>query len=456
MRYRATCEHFKKVEVITYVGIEFCADEIPCPAPSLPCACPTKGGCSSDYQAESGVCNTPGYEANYLSSFNMDTWTFVVPYVSTSSQSESSLTSCSWYGDPGTGLALSGLSYIGVREVDMNTVTLKYDLNSSGCEGCVSLVPSPTGAITKTVDVKYFHRCEYGTPPAYMYLQRAASGTYLNWTYEITGGVFITRNASAVLQNSIDLSINTMAAAVTTINGWPETIANGPGVVAAATWPADMWEDRAAALIPVGTLQPIYLFANGGLVEHYQHGVMGPRWTVQDRSAECTLGNVYALKVGCDDGPCDYEGGTDATAEIQFCKGVGADWCDYVANYDPTTGVGESNFGNWCGSVSNFPTGFFSCDSDTGNRTWEETPCSATTGWTLCLNGFGDRAMIAASYFIICSDDVGAWAPTYCVTSSAAETCDQCDCGGEIGRSCVKESERNGWAISKYFSLTRL
>ena len=64
--------------------------------------------------------------------------------------------------------------------------------------------------------------------------------------------------------------------------------------------------------------------------------------------------------------------------------------------------------------------------------------------------------MIAASYFIICSDDVGAWAPTYCVTSSAAETCDQCDCGGEIGRSCVKESERKGWAISKYFSVTRL
>jgi hypothetical protein len=386
----------------------------------------------------------------------MDTWTFVVPYVSTSNQSESSLTSCSWYGDPGTGLALSGLSYIGVREVDLNTVTLKYNLNSSGCEGCVSLVPSPSGAITKTVDVKYFHRCEYGTPPAYMYLQRAASGTYLNWTYEITGGVFITRDAAAVLQNSIDLSINTMAAAVTTINGWPETIANGPGVVAAATWPADMWEDRAAALIPVGSLQPIYLFANGGLVEHYQHGVMGPRWTVQDRSAECTLGNVYALKAGCDDGPCDYEGGTDATAEIQFCKGIGADWCDYVANYDPTTGVGESNFGNWCGSVSNFPTGYFRCDFDTGQRIWEETPCSATTGWTLCLNGFGDRAMINASYFIICSDDVGAWPPTYCVTSSAAETCDNCDCGDEIGRSCAKESERIGWAISKYFSVTRL
>lgn len=457
LRYRATCEHFEKVEVTTQHGPSptGCGDTIPCPLPSLSCTCPQKGGCLSDYTPDSpGECNTPGFTAHYLSSFEMDTWTFEVPYISTSTANVSSQAGCTWVGDPGTGLASSGLSYAGLRETDLNRVTLRYDLSTTGCEGCVTLNPNPSGAFSHILEVKYLHRCTYSTPPAYMSLQRAISATYLNWTFEIDGGIFKTRNSSGTLQNSLDLTTVTMAAAVTTIDGWPETIATGVGAAAASSWTASMWEDRAAALIPTPFAAPVFIFAAGGLIENYQDGLMGPKWQTQDTNGACLLGPVFPLKVGCTDGACDYEGGTDEAAELEFCKGIGASFCDYVTAYDPTTGVGENNFQNWCSSVSNFPTGYWGCIDDL--LVWQETPCTPTNGWDICLHGFGDRAMVAAAPFLICSDDTGAWDPTYCSTSSFINGCDLCDCGTDIGTSCVKTSERQGWALSKYFSVTRL
>ena len=458
LRYRATCEHFEKVEVTTQtfqIATDCGGADVPCPLPSLSCTCPQKGGCSSDYTPDSpGECSTPGFTAHYLSSFEMDTWTFTVPYISTSTANVSSQAGCTWVGDPGTGLASSGLSYAGLRETDLNRVTLRYDLSTTGCEGCVTLNPNPSGAFSHVLEVKYLHRCTYSTPPAYMSLQRATSATYLNWTFEIDGGIFKTRNSSGTLQNSLDLTTVTMAAAVTTIDGWPETIATGVGAAAAASWPASMWEDRAAALIPTPFAAPVPIFAAGGLIENYQDGLMGPKWQTQDTNGACLNGPVFPLKLGCTDGPCDYEGGTDEAAELEFCKGIGATFCDYVTSYNPTTGVGENNFQNWCSSVSNFPTGYWGCIDNL--LVWQETPCTPTNGWDICLHGFGDRAMVAATPFLICSDDTGAWDPTYCSTSSFINECDFCDCGPDFGTSCVKTSERQGWALSKYFSVTRL
>lgn len=458
LRYRATCEHFQKIEVITQHGPSptGCGDEIPCVLPDIDCSCPLKGDCLSTYEADSpGECNTPGFTAHYLSSFIMDTWTFVVPYISTSTTNVQSQVACTWVGDPGTGLASSGLSYEGARETDLNRVTLQYDLDiSNGCGGCVTLTPNPSGAFSHVLEVKYLNRCTYSKPPAYMTLQRATSTTYVNWTFEIAGGIFITRNAVGTLQNSLDLSTVTMAGAVTTINGWAETIATGIGAAAAASWPASMWEDRAAALIPTPFAAPVPIFAAGGIIENYQDGLMGPKWQTQDMNGACLNGPVFSLKIGCTDGDCDYEGGTDEAAELEFCKGIGATFCDYQTDYDPTTGFGENNFQNWCSSVSNFPTGYWACID--GFLVWQENPCIATTGWDICLHGFGNRAMIAATPFLICSSDLGPWDPTYCTTSSFVNGCDLCDCGPDIGTDCVKTSERKGWALSKYFSVTRL
>lgn len=465
MRFRATCEFYRLVESTWDVG---CLSPPDCAVPTMPCTCPTLGDCQAIYTVDSpSTCEVGGYEAHYLTSFDMAPWTVSVPYVSTTGDIVVNNPGCTWYADPfGTGLLPSGLNYEGQRDVDINSTTLQYDLTVSTCAGCVTLTPNASGAYTQNLTVKYYHRCNYSEPPFYMSILRNAGAGYAGWTWEIAGSVFITRNAGGVIQNALNLVGQTMATATAAINAWPEIIANGFPLTAAAAWPATMWEDRPAALIPFPAAGPVYIFAPGRLVEHYQEGIMGPRWEVsQDPLAPCDHVNSFPLKVGCDTpDPCDYEGGTDPKAEQQFCQGIGAAFCDYEAQYDPTTGIGETNFRNWCANVNNWPTGFWSCED--GQYVWNETPCAVPEGdpgiayWGICLGGFGNRAMTGASTFEVCSDDPGAWPSTYCTTSAVVYDCDFCGCppaeGPQVGQGCVKTSERQGWALSKYFSITRL
>ena len=455
MEYRWTCESWSKTVHVTtpFASPETCVTaELPdCGSPSVPCSAPALGGCSYTFSAPSSQCDAAGMEEHFLTSFSMGTWTVTVPYVSTGSEPASSSSGCTWYGDPGTGLAPSGLSYGGVREVDTNSIVLKYDLTScGGCANGFTLTPNATGAYTRTLTVEYGHRCVYGPPPYFMVLQRAANVIYLNWTYEITGGFFITKNAAGVTQNTLDLSLHTMASARTAINAWAETIATTPwGAAAAAGWPATMWANRAAALIPTPFAGNVYLFLSG-TVEHYQDGIMGPYWKSNA---------VFPLKFGCGTA-CDYEGGTDDKAELQFCQGIGTNWCDYEASYDPTTEIGEQNFTGFCNGPSS-TTGFHSCDSN-GDLTFISTPCTsgAVSPGGLNLGAFGDRAMVIGSQLALSSDDPGNWPPTFCLETITPDTCDFCECpqddGFQYGRSCVVSEQVNGWRLFKYFSVTRL
>ena len=465
MRFRATCEFYRLVESTWDVG---CTSAPDCTVPTVTCTCPTLGDCQAIYTVDSpSTCEVGGYLAHYITSFDMAPWTVTVPYVSTGAEFVNHNISCTWYADPfGTGLLPSGLNYVGYRTIDNNSTTLEYDLTVSTCAGCVTLTPNQGGAYSQNLTVKYYHRATYSTPPAYMSIQRNPAAGYANWTWEITGGVFITRNGAGVIQNALNLVGQTMQQATVAIDAWPEIIAVGQPLTAAAAWPATMWEDRAAALIPFPAAGAVFIFPPGPLVEHYQDGIMGPRWVVeQDPTAPCNLGTAFALKVGCDaPDPCDYEGGTDPKAEQQFCQGIGAAFCDYETQYDPTTEIGENNFRNWCANVNNWPTGYWSCEG--GEYVWVETPCTVPAGdpgiayWGICLGGFGNKAMTTATTFEVCSDDPGLWAPTFCFTTAEPYDCDFCGCppetGPQVGQGCVKTSQRQGWALSKYFSITRL
>ena len=461
MEYRFTCETWYRTSniVVPFATAPECGpSEFPgCSTPSVPCSAPALGGCSHTFSAPTQLCDAAGTEEHFITSLLMSTWTVTVPYVSTGSEPASSSSGCTWYGDPGTGLAPSGLSYGGVREVDTNSIVLKYDLiPCGGCANGYTLTPNVSGAYTKTLTVEYGHRCVYGPPPYFMVLQRAVNVIYLNWTYEITGGFFITKNAAGVTQNTLDLSLHTMASAVTAINAWAETIATTPwGAAAAAGWPATMWVDRAAALIPTPFAGDVYLFLSG-TVEHYQDGIMGPYWKSNA---------VFPLKVGCGTA-CDYEGGTDDKAELQFCQGIGTNWCDYETSYNPTAPVGEQNFNDFCYGP-NFTTGYFSCDQNDGSLTWI-TGTACTSGnlpaGGVDLGGFGDRAMVIGTQLALSSDDPGTWSPTYCIETIGTPSCDSCECPDtfadpqvvQYGKSCSVYEQLNGWRLFKYFSVTRL
>jgi hypothetical protein len=465
MRFRATCEFYRRIEVITDVGCDSPPD---CSLPDLPCTCPTIGDCQAIYAPDSpSICENGGHLAHYITSFDMAPWTVTVPYVSTGAEFVNHSSGCTWYADPfGTGLLPSGLNYVGFRTIDINSTTLEYDVTVSTCAGCVTLTPNLGGAYSQNLTVKYYHRAIYSTPPAYMSLQRNPAAGFANWTWEITGGVFITRNGAGVVQNALNLAGLTMEQATVAIDAWPETIAVGQPLKPAAAWPATMWQDRVAASIPFPAAGAVFIFPPGPLVEHYQEGIMGPRWAVeQDSIAPCNLGVSFALKVGCDmPDPMDYEGGTDEAAEKQFCKGIGVAFSDYETQYDPISEIGETNFRLFCANVNNLPTGHWSCEG--GELVWIETPCTIPTGdpginyWGICLGAYGNKAMEAASTFEVCSDDPGLWAPTFCFALAEPWECDFCPCPPEEGpgfsQGCAKTFQRQGWALSKYFSITRL
>jgi hypothetical protein len=219
---------------------------------------------------------------DYNSTFTMQQHVFVVPYVTTVLETVSSLGGCQWFVDLGAGPVQSGLTYQGEREVDQNKVTISFDATSTTCACCTTITFDDEGEYSQELNVHYAWRCLYSQPPAYMSIQRAAPVAYLNWTYEITAGVFTVRDAANVIQDQVDLNPLTLAQALVAINAMASVVAVANfGAIAADTMPATLMEDRAAALIPWPFGAPLFLFAPGVReVEYYQDGKFGPEWRV--------------------------------------------------------------------------------------------------------------------------------------------------------------------------------
>jgi hypothetical protein len=427
--------------------------------------------CLSIWEPQSGNCNTPGSEQHYVSSFEMEPLVVTAPYVDTITTSQSSQPSCGWFADIGGTLTQSGLSYIGEREVDRNQVDVNYRKDVTGCASCVTWTTLGETDETQTITASYAHRCVYGTPPAYMSVSRPNIGTYLNWTWEITGGQFIIKNASGVTQSTYNLATRTLAQAVTDINADPAVIATGPVTsVPADSFPATLMYDRPAALLQVTpAVDRVWLEVQYTTVQTYQDGLMGPRWIIGNNPLSSPCAQVFPLKAGCGTtaDPYDYTGGTDAAAELIFCNGIGTKYLDWPTQYDPLSGINNECLGWQFGAISyfggttgNLPSGYFDCNSETGDMTWVETsPCidyPATSVWPLFLGAFGNLATtITGSGQDMCSDS-SALFPTDCYTTATIQECDFCDCGSDIGRSCIKQTYRRGWRVYKSFVIERL
>lgn len=402
LRARAITELWNKTDVITAL----CPGTAPdCAVPTLDCDCPDFNTCLSTFAPQSGSCNTPGIDRHYRSAFEMDTLVLTLPYIDTTLTSQASNPTCGWYVDISGTLTDSGLSYIGNREVDNNALDVDYRRVFSECASCVTWTTSGAPEETQTITASYAHRCTYGTPPAYMSVSRPNVGTYLNWTWEISGGMFTIRNASGVIQSSYNLATRTLSQAVTDINADPAVIALGPVTsVPADSFPATLMYDRPAALLPVTpSADYVWLEVPGSTVQIYQDGIMGPQWIIGNEYIGDSCSQIFPFKAGCGTtpDPYDYTGGTDAAAELTFCNGIGTRFLDWTTQYDPTVGLNDQCLG-WTiavtsyfgGTLENYPVGYFDCNGDTGEMTWVETAsCDDFSGGLFGLLGWAHMAI---------------------------------------------------------------
>ncbi len=464
LRARAANELWDKTDVTTAL----CPGAAPsCDVPTIDCNCPNYASCLSTFTPQSGNCNTPGIDKHYISTFEMDTLVVTLPYVDTITTSQPSQPGCGWFADISGTLTQSGLSYIGEREVDRNQADVDYRRDFTGCASCVTWTTSGETDETQTVTAAYAYRCVYGTPPAYMSVSRPNIGTYVNWTWEITGGQFIIKNASGVTQSTYNLATRTLAQAVTDINADPAVIATGPvTAVPADSFPATLMYDRPAALLQTTpAVDRVWLEVQYTTVQRYQDGLMGPRWIIGNTPLGDPCLQEFPLKAGCDttSDPYDYTGGTDAAAELVFCNGIGTRFLDWTTEYDPTSGLNDECLGwvvGWGGTLENYPLGYFDCDSETGDMTWVETlPCEDFAGgtvWTLGLGAYGNLATTTTGSGEDMCSDFSTLSPTYCYTTANLNGCDFCDCGPNAGRDCIKETYRRGWRVYKSFIIERL
>ena len=468
LRSQAARELFQKTTLTT----TSCPGDPPsCNPISTPCTCPSLGQCLATFAPGTNNCDVPGIEQHYISNFDMGSLVVTVPYVTTSTETPLSSTGCTWRVNIGGTLQFSGLGYTGLRDRDENSVVVNYSRTFTTCAGCCSWSASGSSESQRLI-VNYGHRCTYGIPPSYMTVQRASSGTYLNWTWEITSGVFIVRNASGTIQSSCTLAGKTLAQALTVIDAFPSVVAVGPsGSVPADSMPATLMYDRTAVLLKVSPLlDQVYLVPPGTTVEDYQDGVMSAYWEIgSDNTSLGTLClNRFYLKNGCDSSdPHDYTGGTTLDAERVFCKGIATKFYDWPNTYDPITGFGDVCQGwttaslsiNTFGSaVANYPTGHWETTDCT--YVWvQDAPCGDIDpqyNWFLSLGAYGDTPTdLSFGGQDMCSDSSVA-NPTYCYSTANLYGCDYCSNGCGVGQGCLQTQHREGWRVKKSFKVERL
>jgi hypothetical protein len=437
------------------------------PGSSLVCQCPPLDECRNEHKFPDQFCGMHSWVIDYNSTFTMQQHVFVVPYVTTVLETVSSLGGCQWFVDLGAGPVQSGLTYQGEREVDQNKVTISFDATSTTCACCTTITFDDEGEYSQELNVHYAWRCLYSQPPAYMSIQRAAPVAYLNWTYEITAGVFTVRDAANVIQDQVDLNPLTLAQALVAINAMASVVAVANfGAIAADTMPATLMEDRAAALLPWPFVAPLFLFPpDVREVEYYQDGKFGPAWRVFE-TVFASCGKVFPLKQnGCAVNPYDYTGGTTSFSEATFCQGISTEFVDWAPLYDPYASQNgeECNFTAFGGCSENYPLGGVSCDSSTGKVTWVETsPCEPVAyggsgSWNWVVGAFGNRATYLGFSQEFCSDN-SKLRETVCVDQTSQE-CDFCECaGGEWQVRCgsYRYESREGWRVAKAFQVVRL
>jgi hypothetical protein len=399
----------------------------------------------------------------------MDPLVITLPYVSTATQTVNSV--CGWYASVGGTLVNSGLGYQGQRVVDTNEVVVNYRRIVTGCASCVTWTTSGETTDSMTVRAKYANRATYSVPPVYMSIRRNPAATYNNWTWEITGGQFIIKNASGVTQSTYNLSTRTLAQAVVAIDADPAIIALGPvAPLPADSLPATLMYDRAATLIPITPAANVWLVPIGNTVEYYQDGQMSPSWRIGSLAGNPVLLEICAqefpLKAGCGptSDPYDYTGGTDAAAEAIFCNGIGTRFLDWTTQYNPRGDINDGCLGwqmlggiGFGGTVNNYPLGYYDCAED-GLITWvETTPCEPDAGaWDLVLGAYGNLATTVANGTTDMCSDSSVIDPTYCYTQADRYDCDFCSCGPDVGKGCVKTTHREGWRVFKSFKIERL
>ena len=437
------------------------------PPTSLTCECPPLDECRHEHKFTDQFCGMHDWTIDYNSTFTMQQHTVTVPYVTTVLETVSSVAACSWRVDLGAGPVPSGMSYQGEREVDQNNVSISFDATSDTCACCTAVTFDAEGEHTQQLNVHYAWRCVYSQPPAYMSIQRAAPVAYLNWTYEITGGVFTVRDAANVIQDQVDMNALTMAQALVAINAMASVVAVANfGAIAADTMPATLMQDRAAALLPWPFFAPLHLFAAGVVeVEDYQDGRFGPAWRIYE-TVFATCGLAFPLKQnGCAPSTRDYTQGTTPYAERQFCKGIGTEFADWPPVYDPfASGPGyECNFVAFGQCADNYPQGGIDCDDDTGKVTWvESVPCGpepygGAGSWHWVVGAFGNRATYVGFAQNFCSDN-SKIRETICTDQTSVD-CDFCECaGGEYQFKCgaYRLETREGWRVAKAFQVVRL
>ena len=437
----------------------------PCPPATLVCECPDYE-CTSTLNFPSQPCSIINEEQNLVSLFDTTDVIINVPYVSTNLETQGTEPSCGWKVDLGAGPVQSGMTFTGQREVDRNHAVVRYDLTYSTCARCVAVDVNPEGEYAFVHHVDYRWRCLYLTPPAYFLIRREASGTFLNWQWEIVGGVFNVKNATGVVTGSVDLSTRTLSQARAAIDALAGIICTANfGAIPADAMPATLIEDRGPTLIPLIN-SPVPLFAPlSREVEVFQHGNYGPSWTIYTRagsnpsSGPIPISIRFPFKADCDASSGDYTGGVSKGAELNFCKAIAAKEETWQSVYSPLTDPQFTSFGTFgAGVLTQSWLGTWSCDSETGMYTWTPPDCTtppvAPDGWGFVPGPFGVRATAPGTALDMCSDASTVY-PTYCLTFTDQDT-DFCDCGSGIDNYCLRYEEVLGWRVYKYFEVARL
>lgn len=424
-----------------------------CPVPPAPCECPGLKCLETYYRPSYDCYPPPGNPWNlvhhYVRTFRMPAVTIDILYVNNTTVTDTA----NWVYDNAGVYVATGMNFTGSHVVNNNSGTFSYDLSLlTACVGCTELVPNPTGDYTATLNCSYVQRATYLTSPAYMTIAKPAG--FPGWTWEVTGGQFITRNGGGVIQNVVNLAPLTLAAALAAINALPEVIAAAIyGPIAADALPAAMIEDIAAQLLNLVPVQMPILQLPRGLTELYQNGIMGPRWLLGT-----PLSQVAFYFKHPSNNVLNYGGGQTQAAEDAFCNCISTVFNGYETLYDPVNDVNEANFIGPCDYLNNVPTWTCQCvgDGSTQIICTETAPCPVVANPVeIDFNAFGNQAAVCGTSQNMCSNS-STISPSSCTSLSDPENCGECACEFGLLSACFYEQTRQAWYTEKQYTIQRL
>lgn len=431
-----------------------------CPSVDTTCTAPALGSCLYEFVPQTlTACSPlyPGIKQHAIASVTCEA-KVTVPFVNTTIETVTT-GACAWI----TGGVDSGLYFEAQRDVDHNAggfITYDADPVNDAC--CTEVQLNPSGAYHDEIRIDYRWRCTYSLPPAYLSVRRPA--LYAGYTWEITAGHFIVRDAGAVIVADIDLTTRTLAQARTDIDALAYVICTAnQGACAADAMAATLMYDRAAVLLETFDVR-VPLVPAGTTVSNEQDGKFGPSWTAYSINLDntpptVTCGITYVFKDGClTSGPLSYAGGQDAAAELMFCKAISAERTDWKTTFDPygiTPDCAEIPLCCFQPSDPCWPQGYWTCDGTA--FAWVQT-APASPGIARGYRQFvpyGNRARVATSTPQYMDSDGSTISPTTCSYSSMTDI-DFAICCPGCATACRVTATRFGWAMSRLFKIIRL